>query len=165
MVGGANSSLESNPIPIRDAQRAQTNLVCTRTQGPHRDWDRTPCPHRVPFIPHNAPAILCEHHPLYLPTAALMQSYIQLAGWGEGNFLKSWTQGFPSLVSSHPVPILPTVSGQPLSWATSILGLLFLPDQVHLLRVKTYLSLGNVHDTMHPRAQVELSLLFMGGHL
>ena len=40
-VGGANSHLESNPIPVRDAQRAQTNLVRTRTQGPHRDWDRT----------------------------------------------------------------------------------------------------------------------------
>ena len=34
MVGGANSHLESNPIPTRDAQRAQTNLACTRTQGP-----------------------------------------------------------------------------------------------------------------------------------
>ena len=32
--------LESNPIPARDAQRAQINLMCTRTQGPHRDWDR-----------------------------------------------------------------------------------------------------------------------------
>ena len=41
MVGGANSHLESNPIPTRDAQRAQANFVCTRTQGPHRDWDRT----------------------------------------------------------------------------------------------------------------------------
>ena len=41
MVGGANLHLESNPIPSRDAQRAQTNLVCTRTQGPHRDRDRT----------------------------------------------------------------------------------------------------------------------------
>ena len=40
-VGGANSHLESNPIPARDAQWAQTNLVCTRTQEPHRDWDRT----------------------------------------------------------------------------------------------------------------------------
>ena len=29
--------LESNPIPARDTQRAQTNLVCTRPQGPHRD--------------------------------------------------------------------------------------------------------------------------------
>ena len=35
MVGGANSRLESNPIPSRDAQRAQTNLVCS---GP---WDPT----------------------------------------------------------------------------------------------------------------------------
>ena len=41
MVGGVNSCLESNPIPARDVQRAQTNLVCTRTQGPHRDRDRT----------------------------------------------------------------------------------------------------------------------------
>ena len=31
-------ALESNPIPARDAQRAQTNLVCTRTQRPHRFW-------------------------------------------------------------------------------------------------------------------------------
>ena len=37
IVGGANWHLESNPISPRDAQRAQTNLVCTRTQGPHRD--------------------------------------------------------------------------------------------------------------------------------
>ena len=37
MVGGANSQLESNPIPSRDAQRAQTNLVHIRMQGPHRD--------------------------------------------------------------------------------------------------------------------------------
>ena len=29
------------PIPTRDTQRAQTNLVCTRTQRSHRDWDRT----------------------------------------------------------------------------------------------------------------------------
>ena len=41
MVGWANSHLESNPFLARDAQRAQTNLVCTRTQGPHRDWHRT----------------------------------------------------------------------------------------------------------------------------
>ena len=33
-VGGAKSSLDSNPIPTRDAQRAQTNRVCTRTRGP-----------------------------------------------------------------------------------------------------------------------------------
>ena len=37
-VGGAKSCLESNPIAARDAWRAQTNLVCTRTQRPHRDW-------------------------------------------------------------------------------------------------------------------------------
>ena len=34
MVGGVNSRLESNPIPVRDALRAQTNLVCTRTLKP-----------------------------------------------------------------------------------------------------------------------------------
>ena len=32
MVGGAKSRLESNPIPARDAWRAQTNHVHTRTQ-------------------------------------------------------------------------------------------------------------------------------------
>ena len=32
MVGGAKSCLESRPIPGRDAQRAQTHLVCTRTK-------------------------------------------------------------------------------------------------------------------------------------
>ena len=37
MVGGVNSHLESNLIPTRDTQRAQTNLVHTRTQRPHRD--------------------------------------------------------------------------------------------------------------------------------
>ena len=40
MVGGENSPLESNLIPTRDAQRAQTNLVRTSMQGPHRDRDR-----------------------------------------------------------------------------------------------------------------------------
>ena len=30
-----------NPISDRDAQRAQTSLVHTRTQRPHRDWNRT----------------------------------------------------------------------------------------------------------------------------
>ena len=40
-VGGEKSCLESNPIPARDAQYAQTNLVGTRTQRPYRDWDRT----------------------------------------------------------------------------------------------------------------------------
>ena len=29
------------PLPARGTQRAQTNLVCTRTQRPHRDWART----------------------------------------------------------------------------------------------------------------------------
>ena len=42
MVGGANLYLESNPNCARDAQRAQTNLVHTRTQGPHRD-ETEPC--------------------------------------------------------------------------------------------------------------------------
>ena len=41
MVGLVKSHLESNPIPARDSQRAQTDLVCTRTQRPHRHWDRT----------------------------------------------------------------------------------------------------------------------------
>ena len=41
MVGGAKLHLESNPIPARDVQRAQTYLAHTRTQRPHRDWDRT----------------------------------------------------------------------------------------------------------------------------
>ena len=42
-VRGVKSCLESYPIPTRDAQRAQKNPVLTRTQGPHRDWDRTVC--------------------------------------------------------------------------------------------------------------------------
>ena len=37
MVGGVKSRLESNPIPARDTQRAQTNLVHTRTQGPRQN--------------------------------------------------------------------------------------------------------------------------------
>ena len=41
MAGGENSGLESNPISARDTQSTQTKAVCTRTQGPHRDWDRT----------------------------------------------------------------------------------------------------------------------------
>ena len=40
-VGGAKSHLEANPVPSREAQWAQTNLVCTRSQRPQRDWDRT----------------------------------------------------------------------------------------------------------------------------
>ena len=40
-VVGVKSHLESNPIPARRALRAQTYLVHTRTQRPHRDWDRT----------------------------------------------------------------------------------------------------------------------------
>ena len=40
-VGGANSHLESNPITTSDAQRTQNKPVCTRTQGLHRDWERT----------------------------------------------------------------------------------------------------------------------------
>ena len=38
---GAKSHLESNSLPSRDTQRVQTNLVCSRTQRPHRDWART----------------------------------------------------------------------------------------------------------------------------
>ena len=41
MVGGAKSHLEPNPLSIRDTQEVQTNLVHTRTQRCHRDWDRT----------------------------------------------------------------------------------------------------------------------------
>ena len=37
MVEGVKSHLGSKPIPARDTQRAQTYLVCTRTQRPHRD--------------------------------------------------------------------------------------------------------------------------------
>ena len=40
-AGGVKLHLESNPIPTRGARRAQTNLVCTRIQRPHRDWART----------------------------------------------------------------------------------------------------------------------------
>ena len=40
MVEGAKWHLKSNPTPTRDAQRAQTNLVCTSTQRPHRGRDR-----------------------------------------------------------------------------------------------------------------------------
>ena len=35
MVGGAKLHSETNPIPTRDIRKAQTNLVCTRTQRPH----------------------------------------------------------------------------------------------------------------------------------
>ena len=38
MVGGAKSRLESNPVPTRDAQRAQTKPVCT--SRPCRDRAR-----------------------------------------------------------------------------------------------------------------------------
>ena len=41
MVEGEKLHLESNPIPTRDTWRAKTNLVCTRTQKPHKDWART----------------------------------------------------------------------------------------------------------------------------
>ena len=34
-VGGVKSHLESNPLPARDTQRAQTSLVCTSTQRLH----------------------------------------------------------------------------------------------------------------------------------
>ena len=36
-VGGVKLHLGSNILPTRDIQRAQINLVCTRTQKPHRD--------------------------------------------------------------------------------------------------------------------------------
>ena len=36
-VGGVKSQLESNSVPAREAQRAQTKLMHPRTQGPHRD--------------------------------------------------------------------------------------------------------------------------------
>ena len=43
-LGGANLHLESNPIPTRDAQRAHTNLMSTRTRRkerwPIRHWPR-----------------------------------------------------------------------------------------------------------------------------
>ena len=41
MAGGMKLHLESKPIPAKDVWRAQTNLMCTRTQIPHRDWART----------------------------------------------------------------------------------------------------------------------------
>ena len=41
MVGGATSCLESDPIPARDIQRAQTNLGCNRTQRPQSGCART----------------------------------------------------------------------------------------------------------------------------
>ena len=34
MVGGVKSCLESNPIPAREAQKAQTYLVCTEPRDP-----------------------------------------------------------------------------------------------------------------------------------
>ena len=37
MVEGVKSLLDSDTIPARDAPRAQTNLVSTKTQRPHRD--------------------------------------------------------------------------------------------------------------------------------
>ena len=40
-VGEAKSRFESNPSPTREAQRAQTKFLRTRTQRPHRDWART----------------------------------------------------------------------------------------------------------------------------
>ena len=39
IVGGVKSCLKSNPLPARDAQKAQTNLVCTKTQRPHKEPD------------------------------------------------------------------------------------------------------------------------------
>ena len=43
MVGGVKSCLESNPIPARDAQRAKTNLVHTRTQRPPTKTETERC--------------------------------------------------------------------------------------------------------------------------
>ena len=48
MVGGAKSCLESNPIPARDAQRAQTETCVhqdpgERSSGPVRDRARLDC--------------------------------------------------------------------------------------------------------------------------
>ena len=40
-VGGEKSHLESSAMPARDARRALTNLVRTRTQRPRRDGART----------------------------------------------------------------------------------------------------------------------------
>ena len=57
MVGVVNSHLESNPIPARDAQKAQTNPVLTRTQGPHRDWDRNVLEH---LLWRNGSAVDCR---------------------------------------------------------------------------------------------------------
>ena len=37
IVGGTKLHLESNLLCARDTQRAQTNLVHTRTQRPHED--------------------------------------------------------------------------------------------------------------------------------
>ena len=46
MVGRENLHLESNPISASVTERAHTDLVCTRTQRPHRDWDKTVFIHR-----------------------------------------------------------------------------------------------------------------------
>ena len=40
MVGGAKSHLESNRIPTRDTQRAQTKPCVHHDPKPHRDWSR-----------------------------------------------------------------------------------------------------------------------------
>ena len=45
MVGVAESCLESNLIPTRDAQRVQKHLVCTRTQGNEQWPPQEPEPH------------------------------------------------------------------------------------------------------------------------
>ena len=37
LVGGTELHLESNPISTRDALRAQTNFVCTKSPRPHRE--------------------------------------------------------------------------------------------------------------------------------
>ena len=41
MIGWVKSHLEANPMPTRDAQRAQIYHVCTRTQRPPQRLKRT----------------------------------------------------------------------------------------------------------------------------
>ena len=40
LVGGSKLHLETNPIPARELGGLKQILVCTRTQGPQRDWAR-----------------------------------------------------------------------------------------------------------------------------
>ena len=41
MVGGVKLHLESNPSPTRDARKSLAKFLCTRTQRPYGDLDRT----------------------------------------------------------------------------------------------------------------------------